>query len=180
MSDKEINPVQLFIGILYNQSEQLEVLKSQLLQLFGPIEMISPIYSFDVTDYYQEEMGKNLKRQFVSFRNLMPPESLPQIKMQTSILETEWSQAGKRKINLDPGYLDFKRVILASFKEGTYKIYLGKKTWADLVLIYTKGMFQPSPWSFADFKSGNYSDYFLEVRQNYKKTLAAQNKRNDN
>ena len=43
-----------------------------------------------------------------------------------------------RKVNIDPGYLLSSRFILATGKEYSHRIYIGKKVYADLTLMYTK------------------------------------------
>jgi hypothetical protein len=83
-------------------------------------------------------------------------------------IETRLSLDGKRRINLDPGYLDFHRVVLLSGKEGPQKIYLRDGIWADLVLLKDKGGFRELAWTFADLKDGCYNDFFMQVRAEYK------------
>jgi len=43
--------------------------------------------------------------------------------------------------------------------------------YADLTLYYEKGSFHPYPWSFPDFKSGQYNKPFLRIRELYKAQL---------
>ena len=79
------------------------------------------------------------------------------------------SNKGKRKINLDPGYLDLSRVVLLSGKEGSHKIYLRNGVWADLVLLKDKGGYRSLPWTFPDIRTGCYDDFFLQIRSEFKK-----------
>ncbi|RPJ03325.1 MAG: DUF4416 family protein, partial [Spirochaetaceae bacterium] len=73
-----------------------------------------------------------------------------------------------RKVNLDPGILDYDKFVLASAKYNGQKVYLDMGIWADLTLHYEKGKFDPYPWSFPDFKSRIYDGAFMEMRRLYK------------
>ena len=76
---------------------------------------------------------------------------------------------GGRRVNIDPGYMDYYKIILASFKEGPQKVYLGEGVYADPILLFFEGEYGPLPWTFPDFKSGLYRDDFREIRALYKK-----------
>lgn len=73
-----------------------------------------------------------------------------------------------RKVNFDPGYMDYDKFVLASAKYNGQKVYLDLGIWADLTLHYEKGRFDPYPWSFPDFKSGLYQEVFMEIRARFK------------
>jgi hypothetical protein len=75
----------------------------------------------------------------------------------------------RRRVNLDPGIMDYDKFVLASAKYNGQKVYLDRGIWADLTLHYEKGRFDPYPWSFPDFKSRIYDGAFMEIRQLYKK-----------
>jgi len=81
-------------------------------------------YDFTFTDYYDDEMGENLKKQFLSFEKLIMPDQLADIKNSTNEIETKYSIEGKRTVNLDPGYLEESKLILASTKNFSHRIYL--------------------------------------------------------
>jgi hypothetical protein len=160
--------VKLFCGILYSSSGALSAACSLLKDSFGIMDYRSPEYPFNVTDYYVPEMGKSIIRLFVSFEKLVHPGMLASIKIETNRIEESIAEQGKRKVNLDPGYLDYDKAVLASAKYNGQKIYLDHGIWADLTLHFEKGRFDPYPWSFPDFKSGLYDQDFLNMRQIYK------------
>lgn len=168
MKPQEPEPVKLFVGILYCQSELLESVYKILSEHFGPIDYKSPEFKFDITDYYVDEMGSPIFRRFVSFYNLINPGQLARIKIQTNQIEEQFSKNGKRRVNLDPGYMDYNKVVLASAKYNAQKIYLDLGIYADPTLWYEKGVFHPYPFSFPDFKSGQYNPVFLHIRALYK------------
>jgi hypothetical protein len=160
--------VKLFVGILYSDEALLEKARETLGERFGSIDFVSEPISFDVTDYYQAEMGGPIRRIFLSFRELIDPGRLAEIKMETNRIEDELAVEGQRKVNLDCGYMDVCKVVLASAKYNGQKIYLGQGIYADPTLHYEKGHFSPYPWSFPDFKTGRYERIFLRIRELYK------------
>jgi hypothetical protein len=114
-------------------------------------------------------MGDGLLRVFVSYRELVDPGVLAGSKLFTDELEKELAaEDGRRRINLDPGLLDYQKVVLASFKFGGQKIYLGRGIWADLTLYYRKGGWSAFEWTFPDFKLGLYDKILLEIRALFK------------
>lgn len=168
MKPSDPPPVNLFVGILYTDAALLERAIERLEEQFGQIEYRSPVYAFDITDYYVPEMGSPIFRLFLSFQKTVNPKDLARIKIETNRIEETLAVDGKRKVNLDCGILDYDKVVLASAKYNGQKVYLDFGVWADLTLHYNKGRFDPYPWSFPDFKSGTYSDAFLRMRQLYK------------
>ncbi len=168
MKPQEPEPVKFFIGILYSDAPFLESVLPALEEKYGPIDYRSEPFPFDVTDYYVDELGHPIFRIFVSFRDWIHPRELARLKIETNALEEKFSENGHRKINLDPGYMDVGKVVLASAKFNIQKIYLDQGIYADLTLHYEKGHFFPYPWSFPDFKTGRYERTFLLIRERYK------------
>ena len=165
----EPGPVKLIIGILYSDEVFLQQSHQLLGKQFGPIDFFSSSFDFTISDYYIPEMGSPIFRQFISFEQLVHPKDIAKIKITTNKIEDELAVQGKRKVNLDSGYLDFDKLVLASAKYNGNKIYIDQGIWADLTLHYEKGKYDPYPWSFPDFKQGLYDSVFLEIRTKYKK-----------
>ena len=82
-----------------------------------------------------------------------------------------YSEEGKRKINIDPGYVSLERLILVTGKNYTHRIYLSKGIFADLTLIFNKGSFRPLEWTFKDYASPEIISMLNDVRERYKKQL---------
>lgn len=165
-------PVKLFAGIFFNEKELISKLKEELIEKIGEIDYESEIFDFNFTDYYEKEMGKDIKRIFYSFKELIDPARIVEIKHLCFEIEKKFMDIeGKRKFNIDPGYMDFFKVVLASFKPGGYKIYLDKGVYADITLWYEKGKFKPLLTSFPDFKTNLYEKTFLKIRELYKRGL---------
>lgn len=167
----EACPVKLFAAVLYQNPTDFDNACKLLAQAFGEIDYISPESPFDVTDYYQKEMGVPLLRKLLSFSRLSQAAALPEIKQKSIEIEERLSSNQKRTVNIDSGYLDFDKVVLASTKKGPYKIYIRNNLWADMTLHYEKGTFLPFSWTFADFKDGRYNPFLLRIRELYKKTM---------
>ena len=168
-----VQPVKLLVAVLYADATRLQLARQELVKAFGELDYASPHFPFEVTNYYFSEMGAPLSRLFYSFKRLTWPEALAESKLRTNEIEHVLSVNKKRTINLDPGYLDPDKFVLASAKPHGYKIYLRDGIWADMTLHYEKGHFTAMPWSFPDFKRGEYEKEFLRMREIYKKQLKA-------
>ena len=165
-------PGKALIGVLFQKDEIYQQFLRHLETIEVEIELESEIYKFDSTDYYQEEMGSGLYRIFLSLKGLYPVEQSVSLKNETNSWENEWrKEAGKRTLNLDPGYLDLHKVVLLSGKEGPQKIYLGGGIWSDLNLIRKARRFEALPWTFPDLRESRYHSFFERVRENLKLDL---------
>lgn len=171
MKPNQPDPVKLFIGILYSDEELLKKAGELLQEKYGGIDYQSDPLEFTITDYYVPEMGSPIYRCFLSHERLMQPNDIARVKLDTNEMENRLAIDGKRKINLDPGYMDTCKAVLASAKYNGPKVYLDYGIYADLTLFYEKGSFHPYPWSFPDFKTGQYNRPFLRIRELYKVQL---------
>jgi hypothetical protein len=162
-------PVKYLAAVLFSPGFDLEQdLYPELEKLFGPLDSRSKDYRFDMTDYYSAEMGKGLQRRILSFSGLESAALLAEKKLACRRLEESFSRGQRRRVNIDPGYIDFFKLVLASFKEAPQKIYLGSSVFADMVLLYQDGEFRVLPWTFPDFREGIYMEYLHRVRELYR------------
>lgn len=159
--------VKLFIGLLIAQPPLLPDLLGSLKEKFGALELTSPLLNFDFTTYYEPEMGAGLKRQFLGFQDLISPEKLPEIKLSTNALEKAWRVQGKRLFNLDPGYLTDAKIVLATTKDFSHRLYLGQGIYGEVTLLFTQGKFEPLPWTYPDYRSEQYRQFFYDLRRRY-------------
>jgi hypothetical protein len=159
------------MAILAPEANPSEALWTGLESVFGPIDFKGGFLPFDTTDYYRGEFGAGLLRGFIAFRGVVSPEHLPEDKRAAARLEAAYAKGGKRLYNLDIGYMDPDKLVLASFKRGPCKLYLRDGVYADLLLKYSKGVFEPFPWAFSDFKDGRYQKSLLAIREKLKSEL---------
>ena len=139
---------------------------------FGAIDILSERLDFSHTDYYKDEMGERLFRKMASFEKLIKPDELADIKLFTNSVEDEYlKEDGKRAINIDPGYISMEKMVLASCKNFSHRIYLKKGIYADLTLIYRADSFQPLEWTFPDYAEDSMIRLLNGVRERYVRQL---------
>ena len=138
--------------------------------MYGDIDLNSPLFSFDFTDYYEKQMGKDLQRNFLSFRKLIEPERLSSIKLETNRLEEEIQEEFKdkhRTVNIDPGYLTLASLIMATAKNFAHRVPLQNGIYAHLEFLFGRDKIRSLGWTYPDFRNKGYQEFFLEVRQIY-------------
>jgi len=162
---KEPGPAKLLCSIFSGSKEMIDKTAYDLAERFGGIDLESETLAFDFTTYYEPEFGSGLVRKLVSFEGLVRQDSLPEIKYVTNDLEQMTVSSGKRKVNIDPGLLTAERLVLATGKNFTHRIYLGRGVFADLTLIYQAKSFQVLPWTFPDYASEPVQNFLLRVRK---------------
>lgn len=161
--------VQPIVTILFGTEAQVPDVKQILRETWGAVSYRSDPIPFDVTDYYEEEMGSDLKKCICAFDREMDASELVAFKQTTTEIERKFSEGGDRRVNIDPGYIDPAKLVLASWKENGQKIYLSDGVFADLVLFYEKGDWEPLPWTFPDFRSGRYDEDLTRIRTDWKR-----------
>lgn len=161
-------PVKYIVGILTRDEGIRDHVVDNLVDYFGPADYLGKWYPFIHTNFYSAEMGVNLKRSFISFERLMAPELLYKAKYWCNKVEERFKKDGKRTVNLDPGYVDYFKLVLASGKFGNHRIALAKGCWADFIMMYSKGKWQALPWCFPDFLEGVYDNDLMEIRRLFK------------
>lgn len=160
-------PVKLIIGFIFKEEDTLKKAKGLLSRNFGSIDYESKILDFSHTDYYAREFGAPLKRQFISFTKLIPPENLSKIKITTNTIEQKLSRQGLRAINIDPGYLNLAKFILASTKDYRHRVYLNRGIYAEITLFYQNKSFTAWEWTYPDYKTSDYIAVFNRIREIY-------------
>jgi hypothetical protein len=164
-------PAKLVIGLFAQKQERMADAAADLMESFGSIDLISPLFPFDFTTYYEKEMGSSLFRRIFVFKSLIQQEALADIKLKTNAIETLYSADGKRQVNIDPGYLLMERLVLATGKNFAHRIHIGKCIYADLTLIYQKNGYQPLPWTYPDYAHGSIRNFLTLVRNKYMEDL---------
>jgi len=156
--------------------------RAELVERYGPVDYESPLLPFDHTDYYDDELGSpqsgKLARRILGFGRLVPLDGLVAVKLATNADERAQARpasngsGGLRRVNLDPGLLTLERLVLASGKNFTHRVYLGQGIWADLTMIYNKKTgWVVLPWTFPDYATEDMKRRLTELRALYKTTV---------
>ena len=166
-------PVKLICPVLCASVHSPDKIISLLEESFGRVDYISECIPFHYTDYYTREMGENLLRFFTSFETLIGPEKIADIKITTNCLEETLKTTANsgRSVNIDPGYIEASKVVLASTKNFSHRIYLKKGIYAEVTLIYTRKSFQDLPWTFPDYRTSFYKEQLHKIRSIYMQQL---------
>jgi len=166
---QDIQPVKLIVGILACDEAALEVSRQVLLDAYGEADLVSEVWPFDMTEYYESEAGPNMVRQFMAFKNLIDPGRLAAIKHETNRAEQDLAESldtpYPRPVNFDPGVIEPSKLILASTKNFAHRIYIGEHMYAEVTMTYNKGNWETFPFTFPDYKSGRYNAFLNKVRQ---------------
>jgi hypothetical protein len=176
---RPFSAVKLICGIIASEEEFFMRAEESLIEFYGSLDLTSPFFTFDFTDYYEKQMGQNLKRKFLSFGDLISPENLSKIKIQTNGLEEEIKKefkAAKRIVNLDPGYMTASALIMATAKDFAHRIPLQHGIYAHLELLFGKNDVRMLSWTYPDFETKGYQEFFLKVRRIYLSQVQDQEK----
>lgn len=138
-----------------------------LKRYFGEVDSQSQEIPFTYTDYYEREIGNNLKRVFVSFKRLIPPSELAKIKNITNRIEDRLAKENKRTVNIDPGYVDLAKLVLASTKDYKHRIYLNKGIFAEITLVFQDKSFKAWECTYPDYAGQDYIGIFNKIRDIY-------------
>jgi len=164
---KKAEPAKLIVGFIFKDEDLLRKALVSLENKFGKTDFESRALPFVYTDYYEKEFGIDLKRKFVSFSKLILPEKLPRIKTITNKIEKRFSENRKRRVNIDPGYLNLSKLVLASTKDFSHRIYLDRGIWAEITLMFRDKNFHPLDWTYPDYRTNVYIEIFNRIREIY-------------
>lgn len=170
---KEHLPVKLIIAVTYQPDIDIEQIITELEQIQLHVELKSEIYEFSkFTSYYELEMGDKLKKCFFACRELIVPETLPSIKVNTNALEEKYELDKRRRINIDPGYITQAKLVLATTKNYSHRIYIGRGIFGDVHMHFSDKSYRSQPWTYPDYKDEKNVTFFNDVRQRYLEQLA--------
>jgi hypothetical protein len=161
--------VKPILGVLAASPDLIEAACDAVRETIGAIEVESDVFPWRNSDYYREEMGGEICRRFVALAALEPADRLAERKRATNVLEERWREASGRRVNLDPGYVDLYRLVLASTKDAAHRIYLGDGIWAEVTLHFEHGEFRPSPHTYPDYADARARAFFKRVRELFRR-----------
>lgn len=156
--------VKLVVGLLGADQDILKRARTLLTGKFGAEEEAMPAIPFTWTRYYADELGESPWRSFISYESLIDREELVDIKRFTNDLEQTLAVGQVRKINLDPGYLTLGQFFLATTKDQRHRVYVRDGIFVEPTLYFQDGNFFPFEWTYRDYRSEEYRQYFLAAR----------------
>jgi hypothetical protein len=184
-ADSRHPPALLLLAAFSRHGVALDWAAKRAAAQWGPIALASTPFDFNETDYYQSTMGPHLKKVFWAFQRPFDPDQLAAVKRLTIAWEHELAAAAgrgdvksddsspiteSRPLNLDPGYLTSAKLVLASTKDHTHRIYLREGIFAEITLFFRHGRWEHHEWTFPDYRRADYQQFFSEVRD-YLKTM---------
>lgn len=157
-----------FISVLAANRQAHDLAAGELLRHFGePSHLFGP-RQFTSTSYYRDELGESPLKSFLGYSEHFQTELLPERKILTNGLEEELASRLRlplpRPVNLDPGYLTLHNIVLASAKNFAHRLHLADGIYGEVTLLYRDKHYQALPWTFPDYASGEYFDFFLSLR----------------
>ncbi len=159
-------PARLFCAVLAGDRPLLAEARAALAGTSGEIALESEVWPFSYSDYYEPEMGTDLLRQYLVFSRAIDPGELAAIKLHTIALEEQFTdEAGCRRVNLDPGYLTPAKLVLASTKNYSHRIYLSDGIYAEITLTFKRGDVVTYPWTYADYAGPEARRFLLDARK---------------
>ena len=165
----EFEKEKLIVGVIYNDEEIYNQALKMLTEEFGEIDGESERFSFskEFSDYYDEELGGEGQRVIFSFRDTVDASRQAEIKKKTNEMERILSKDGNRLINLDPGFINHGRLMLATTKKAGFRIPLSDGIYTELTLFWAKGAWHKLPWSYRDYQSEKVQRFLTATRKRY-------------
>ena len=160
----------LIVGVIYNDEQIYDRAINMLKDAFGEIDGESERFSFsrEFSNYYDNEIGGEGQRVILSFADPVDPARQAEIKKATNEMEHILSdENGNRLINLDPGFINHGRLMLATTKKAGFRIPLEDGIYTELTLVWAKGAWHKLPWSYRDYQSERVQKFITEVRRTY-------------
>jgi len=169
----EPKPAKYFIAFLVSDLTLLASVEADLLAILGEIDARGAITTWQESKFYAAEMGAKLWRGFWSLQALRGADELAAIKRRTQAIEERFRDpvTEGRRVNLDPGYLDTLKVVLASTKNANQRIYLNSGIYAEATLFYHHGGFHGLPYTYADYLTTDTMEFLRRMRAIYVEQL---------
>ena len=159
----------LIMGFIYPTEEIYQQALGIMKERFGEIDFACDEFSFsrEFSDYYDGELGGEGLRRIYSFREHIEPSRQAEIKTFTNELELILSPDGMRKVNIDPGFINHGRLLLATTKPAGFRIPLSSGIYTELTLFWARGAWQKLPWTYRDYQSELVQGFITSVRKKY-------------
>jgi len=169
----EPKPAKYFVAFLLADPTLRSAVEAEIVSALGAIDGRSAMSEWQQSKYYAAEMGAKLWRGFLSFKALHGADQLAAIKLQTRVIENKFRDtvSSGRRVNLDPGYLDTLKVVLASTKNAKQRVYLNSGIYAEAALVYHHGEFHGQAYTYPDYRTPQALEFFEQTRSIYVEQL---------
>jgi hypothetical protein len=157
----------LIAALTYSDKKVAKAATNLLKKEYGELDLVSSAFSFNHSQYYADEMGSALDKRFISFKNPNSIDCFIEFKLLSLKLENNFAVEGRRRVNIDPGYLESAKLVLASTKNYDHRIYLGKGIYGDVQLRFREGQFVDNPWTYPDYLTETAQTFFKKTRTIY-------------
>jgi len=168
-------PVLRIVAVFSRHAAALEWARAQCTAAWGEAAVVSEVFQFDFTSYYEKSMGAGLLKQLAAFAPLMNPEDLAASKLAANSWEEAYADSAgyeePRPVNIDPGYISQAKLVLATTKDRDHRIYLRDGIYAEVTLHFRAGDWQPHPWTYADYQTPHYAAFFTRCRNYLREQL---------
>jgi hypothetical protein len=146
----------LFRNDLHSLKELINLWESNFGPSFSLVPEINPLNS-----YYSKEMGPSLSRVFLLTSKDFPRESLLSSKLLAMKWEKDFAVDENRMVNVDTGFLSLENFLLATTKNYSHRVYVGRDIFADLTFYFHQGQLLSLPWTYPDFLDSQKKDFLL-------------------
>ena len=132
---------------------------------------LQPFSFSDLTSYYETEMGPDLLKTFILFKEPISLEDTASLKTHSNGLEGDYKKQdhpSNRRINIDPGVLTLYNFCLLTAKGFSHRVYLRDGIYAEVTLRASEGRFRPLEWTYRDYKTPEALEFLEEGRRHLK------------
>ena len=145
---------------------------------FGEVILYLDAGDFKHSQYYKEEMGDHLSRQFIAIKPPFHEELLPEAKRFARTLEWRFCRESNkdkihRRINIDPGFVSLSKVVLSTSKNYSHRIYLADGVYAEVTLIFRDRVWKTLEWTYPDYTTQQVKQFLLNCRMILKQYIDA-------
>ena len=166
------DPVILLLAVTGADSQAIDAAVAAFCSRFGPIaSRFGPIDFSAFTTYYRDEMGDGLKKSYLLFERPIRRDDLAAVKIFSNDIEDTGAVAGKRIINLDPGYICTDKLVLASTKDFYHRIGIGQGIFAEVTLHVRHGKWRFFSWTYGDYKADGVISLLDSAREMLKNLI---------
>ncbi|MBN1552703.1 DUF4416 family protein [bacterium] len=168
----------IFFAVLSTDKPFFDAAIQKLTDKYGmPFEVLLP-QSFEHTSYYKDEMGSDLIKGFIAFQPPFDQSKLPQAKCWARAIE--WSLGSHcekmfhRSVNIDPGLVTLEKIVLATSKNFSHRLYLGDGVYGEVTLIFHTECWETLNWTYPDYKVPDIQKFLIRCRNHLKEYLSKQ------